>query len=196
MDLLLCAECEHRFYVPGVAGFEGHPCPECGGNLAVDVYGLTSIPLDARFLDPRDGASGVTLVDVREKSKPAGEAGKQIVVELSGYFAVKANAGSMQVSVNRGPPAEAALRVAAVLDGIDGDWEEHFYLPTADREESPERAHPASARPYGHLHLVEQADEPDSNGDRSSNGDQAASLAPTRNTRMRPNALDLNRAFD
>jgi len=129
---------------------------QCGGGLTLALHGMTSIPLDARWIDHRvapGDAPKVTVVDLRCKREPAGKTGKRIVKELGDYFAVRANGRSMEVSVNRGIPADAPLRVAAVLDGVDSDWEQHFYLPTTDSQDPP---HDSPRRPprLGHLRLV------------------------------------------
>jgi len=154
MDLLACAQCEHRFYAPGAGGSYGRRCPHCGGGLALDVQGVASIPLDAHWLDPGAVPANVTVVQLRRKRKRDGKGGKRIVRDLADYFPIKSNGRSVEVSVNRGAAADAALRVAAVLDGVDGGWEEHFYLPTNDPEAPPD--HRLSPRaPYrAHLHLV------------------------------------------
>jgi hypothetical protein len=191
MDLLGCSDCEHRFYVSGLAGTNGRPCPQCGGDLIVEIFGMTSIPLDARMLDTRVGAAEeVTVVDLRQKRRTAGTHGRRIVMDLSAYFAVKSSASAVQVWVNRGIAADAALRVAAVLDGIDDGWEEHFYLPTNDVDGPSEGSKSAPVPARGHLQLVE---EPSVESDP---GDRDVRLTPTQNSRMRPNALDLGRAFD
>ena len=118
MDLLACSQCEHRFYVPGVAAWDGRLCPECGGRLAFTEHGLGSIPLDAHWLDPRGSpAPEVTLVELRPKRQRGGKSGRRIVRRLAGYFPVKAIGRSVEVSVNRGEAADAALRV--LLTGGD-----------------------------------------------------------------------------
>jgi hypothetical protein len=140
MDLLACSECGHRFYMPGSGAMKSRWCPQCGGDLGLAQHGMTAIPLDARWLDPSLSAAGpppVTVVELRRKAEHAGKSGKRIVRRLGDYFAVKANGRSVEVSVNRGAPAEATLRVAAVLDGVDVGWEKHFYLPTADLQGPP-----------------------------------------------------------
>jgi hypothetical protein len=138
MDLLACSDCGHRFYLPGNGAMKSRWCPQCGGDLGLALHGMTSIPLDARWLDPRVSAAGpppVTVVELRRKGERAGKTGKRILRQLGDYFAVKANGGrSVEVSVNRGRPVDATLRVAAVLDGVDAGWEQHFYLPTADAQ--------------------------------------------------------------
>jgi hypothetical protein len=155
MDLLACSQCEHRFYVPGVAASDGRLCPECGGGLALTEHGLGSIPLDAHWLEPRGSpAPAVTVVELRPKRERGGKSGRRIVRGLAGYFPVKANGRSVEVSVNRGEAADAALRVAAVLDGVDSGWEQHFYLPTSDPQEPSDELRPPPARTRGHLHLV------------------------------------------
>jgi hypothetical protein len=120
------------------------------------LRGMTSIPLDARWLDPRIPVAGsppVTRVELRRKGERAGTTGKRIVRELANYF-VRANGRSIEVSVNRGEPADAALRVAAVLDGVNTGWEEHFYLPTADRQDQPGDLTPSAPRMRGNLRLA------------------------------------------
>jgi hypothetical protein len=157
MDVLACSECGYRFYVPGVGPSESRCCSQCGGDLVLALDGVTSIPLDARWLDPRvtpADAPKVTVVDLRRKRERAGKAGKRIARELADYFAVRANGRSIEVSLNRGGPADAALRVAAVLDGVDGNWEQHFYLPTAASQDPPPDLERPSPRQPGHLHLV------------------------------------------
>ncbi len=156
MDLLACSECEHRFYVPAVGPLDSRCCPHCGGGLTLALHGMTSIPLDARWLDHRDArgdAPNVTVVDLCGKRERTGKTGKRIVKKLGDYFAVRADGRSIKVSVNRGAPADAPLRVAAVLDGVDSDWEQHFYLPTTDSQDPP---HDSQRRPsrLGHLRLV------------------------------------------
>jgi hypothetical protein len=164
MDLLACAECGHRFYVPGIGPSDRHHCPHCGGGLGLAAHGVTAIPLDARWLDPRLSAreqSPATVVELRFKRDGVDSAGERIVDELADYFPLRgngrsvSNGRSVKVSVNRGEPADAALRVAAVLDGVDGEWEEHFYLSTADSQDLP-RARPArrSRSVRKHLRLV------------------------------------------
>jgi hypothetical protein len=158
MDLLACAECGQRFYVPGSGPTDRRHCPHCGGDLGLTGHGLIAIPIDARWLDPRLSAREqlpATVVELRFKRDGANRAGKRIVKELADYFGVKGNGRSVKVSVNRGAPADATLRVAAVLDGVSSAWEEHFYLPTADSQDAPVTS---SAKRRGsvrkHLRLV------------------------------------------
>jgi hypothetical protein len=157
MDLLACSECDHRFYAPGLGSADIHCCPQCGGGLALAMHDMTSIPLDARWLDTRAGPVDrpeVTVVELRSKRDHGGKTGKRIVRDLADSFAVKANGRSGEVSVNRGVPADAALRVAAVLDGVDTDWERHFYLPTAESAGLPRDLRGLPRRRRDHLHLV------------------------------------------
>jgi hypothetical protein len=142
-----------------VAASDGHQCPQCGADLALAVHGLASIPLDARWLDPRIGpAPEITMVELRGKRERTVEDGRQIVRDLAGYFPVRANGRSVQVSVNRGAASDAALRVAAVLDGVDSEWEEHFYLP-ASGSDARHDDQPARTARRGNLRLVPQADD-------------------------------------
>jgi hypothetical protein len=125
--------------------------------LTLALHGVTSIPLDARWLDPRAGpADGpeMTVVELRSKRDRGDKAGKRIVRDLADYFAVKASGQSVKVSVNRGAPDDAALRVAAVLDGVDAEWERHFYLPTSESAEAPRDLRSPPRRRRNHLHLV------------------------------------------
>jgi PHP family Zn ribbon phosphoesterase len=50
MDLLACSHCDRRFYAPG-AGPSTDRCPQCGGGLGLALHRITSIPLDARWLE-------------------------------------------------------------------------------------------------------------------------------------------------
>jgi hypothetical protein len=164
MDLLACSECVCRFYVPGVAASDGHRCPQCGGDLVLAVHGMASIPLDARWLDPEVvPAPEITVVELRSKRDRTVEGGQQIVRDLAGYFPVTANGRSVEVSVNRGAASDAALRVAAVLDGVDSGWEEHFYLPTSGSEARPHDP-PAKTARRGSLHLVARDDRAQQEG--------------------------------
>jgi hypothetical protein len=157
MDLLACSECDHRFYAPGLGSADIRCCPQCGGGLALALHDMTSIPLDARWIDPRAGpvdGPEVTVVELRSKRGDGGKTGERIVRDLADYFTVKANGRSVEVSVNRGAPDDAALRVAAVLDGVDTDWERHFYLPTAESAGPPRDLRGPPRRGQDHLHLV------------------------------------------
>jgi PHP family Zn ribbon phosphoesterase len=52
MDLLACTHCGRRFYAPG-DGPSTDRCPQCGGGLGLALHRITSIPLDARWLEAR-----------------------------------------------------------------------------------------------------------------------------------------------
>lgn len=160
MDLLACSECARRFYAPGVSASDNRRCPQCGGGLALTAQGMAAIPLDARWLDPGlVPGFEVTVVELRRKRERGGRTEERIVRDLADYFPVEASGGSVQVSVNRGAAADAALRVAAILDGVDGGWEEHFFLPTSHSGVSEDDSPPPSTRARRHLHLVSQAEE-------------------------------------
>jgi hypothetical protein len=62
MDLLACSHCDRRFCVTGARLAESRSCPRCGGGLALALHGMTSIPLDARWLDPRVGSRSAPMV--------------------------------------------------------------------------------------------------------------------------------------
>jgi PHP family Zn ribbon phosphoesterase len=144
MDLLTCSQCERRFYV-SAADLPDTWCSHCGGSLEIALRQIVRIPLDARWLDPQRAARvpELTIVDLRRKRESGGKsARKRIVRGLAQYFDVKKHGRSLEVMVNRGERETAALRVAAVLDGVDTDWEEHFYLPTVERETASERKSP------------------------------------------------------
>jgi ribosomal protein S27AE len=152
MDLLACTCCERRFYLPESAASRDRRCPRCGGDLALAEHQIGSIPIDARWLDPLP-SPGATVVELRHKRRHVGRNGARIVRSLAAYFDVRANDRAVQVSVNRGEAVDAPLRVAAVLDGVDGSWEEHFYLPTSHSGASvPE--HPPEPRRRRHLRLA------------------------------------------
>lgn len=51
MNLLACSDCGRRFYTWGNGPAEERCCPRCGGSLALSLYRVRSIPLDARWLD-------------------------------------------------------------------------------------------------------------------------------------------------
>jgi hypothetical protein len=157
MDLLACAQCACRFYLPGVWNSGRRCCPQCGGDLHLAVHDMASIPLDARWLDPRArpiDPEQVAVVKLSFKRGHAGRAGKRIVKELDNYFATRTNGRSVEVTVNRGAPADAPLRVAAVLDGVDASWEDHFYLPGEDAESRPEDRGRMHLPRRAHLHLA------------------------------------------
>jgi hypothetical protein len=63
------------------------------------------------------------------QQRQAGEAAAEILRNLTDYFQVTARGSSVWIGVDRGLPSEAPLRVATVLNEIDGRWERHFELP-------------------------------------------------------------------
>jgi hypothetical protein len=132
----------------------------------LSVSHLASIPIDAHWLDPGVVPTfEVTVVELCQKHRHARKRGNQIVEDLADYFPVKANGSSVKVSVNRGAAHEAALRVAAVLDGVDAGWEEHFYLPMTEAEpEMPSARQAAMSPDRDHLRLLCRADEQASRG--------------------------------
>lgn len=156
MDLLSCDQCGHRFYTPGQATLELYLCTHCGGHLEVSRHGIASIPLDAKWLDTRIALAGpepVTVVSLRQKHKHGGRTAKRIVKELGDYFDLSARGQSVEVSVSRGEPEAAEMRVAAILDGVESSWEQHFYLGATDSAPIPSESHELPRR-RGHLHLV------------------------------------------
>jgi hypothetical protein len=70
MDLFACSHCGRRFYAPGVGPSESHRSSQCGGDVVLALHGITLIPLDARWLNPR-GAPGevptATLMSERDR---------------------------------------------------------------------------------------------------------------------------------
>jgi hypothetical protein len=61
--------------------------------------------------------------------KRAEKAGDRIVRYLADHFELTASGSAVEVSVGAAAVAPPALLVAAILDGIDERWEEHFELP-------------------------------------------------------------------
>jgi hypothetical protein len=70
-------------------------------------------------------APTVVKLPRRRNSEPA----NRILRELAEFFPVTLRGSSVQITVDRGRAAEAPLRMATILDGIDKGWEEHFHLP-------------------------------------------------------------------
>ena len=68
------------------------------------------------------------LVALRRRQ--ADEASAEILGDLTNFFQVAVSGRSVWIGVDRGLVGEAQLRVATVLDGIDGGWERHFCLST------------------------------------------------------------------
>ena len=71
--------------------------------------------------------SAPRLVILRRRR--TGEIGDRIVRDLGDHFQLTASGPAVEVSVNAAAVAPPAVLVAAILDGIDGRWEEHFHLP-------------------------------------------------------------------
>lgn len=161
MDLLACDRCGHRYYVPGTATPERRRCVHCGGQLGVSLHDIARIPLDAIWLDGELSPverPPVTVVHLQRKRKHGGWAARRIIKELGDYFDVSAEGRSVEVSVNRGSPEVAPMRVAAILDGVDSGWERHLYLvPTlvpTDSQAPPDDSDGRSRVGGGRLRLV------------------------------------------
>ena len=60
--------------------------------------------------------------------RPGADDAAEILRDLTDYFQVAVIGSSVWIGVNRGLCSEAPLRVATVLDAIDGRWERHFGL--------------------------------------------------------------------
>jgi hypothetical protein len=58
MDLLACSGCGSRFYAPSIGFSESRCCSQRGGGLSLTRHAITSIPLDARWLDARVAPGG------------------------------------------------------------------------------------------------------------------------------------------
>jgi hypothetical protein len=131
--------------------------------LKVVIDHITSIPLDARWLDRRAAAEPptVTVVDLRPRRRHGWRSSRRIIKTLGDYFDVRRIDGLVKVDVYRGTRESASLRVAAVLDGVDGSWEEDFHLPTTDSEPPPpDPPTPNQHRGLrGHLRLAESPAE-------------------------------------
>jgi hypothetical protein len=127
MDLFLCPACGSVFWAPSEASNERR-CPECDARLDLSASGPTTVPLEARLLDGDwwDG-SAPRMVVLRRKR--AGRIGDRIVRDLGDYFDIAPSGSAVEVSVKAAVVAPPAVLVAAVLDGIDEGWEEHFHLP-------------------------------------------------------------------
>jgi len=134
MNLLYCAGCRHAFTEPD--GGQSGTCVVCGGVprlIARDVLQVS--PLRERDDGPALAGTEATAAGVALRRRQSELRGDLILRKLSSYFQVVATDGGAQVSVDRSPPIDAPWRVAAVLDGIDQSWEEHFFLPELDASE-------------------------------------------------------------
>lgn len=132
MDLLYCADCRHAFTVPGSRAPQARTCPICAGALRVIAPDVVQVsPLREPDAGPAfvEGAeSGPSTVALQRKH--TGRVCDRVLEELARYFRVVAtNREEAEVHIDRCPPSGAAWHVAAVLDGIDGDWEDHFTMP-------------------------------------------------------------------
>ena len=63
------------------------------------------------------------------RRKRSSEIGDAIVRDLGTYFDLTPRGSSVEISVDPRAPGPPTLRVAAIMDGIDLRWEEHFHLP-------------------------------------------------------------------
>ncbi len=70
-------------------------------------------------------APTVVKLPRRRNSEPA----NRILRELAEFFPVTLRGSSVQIAVDRGRAADAALRIATILDDIDKGWEQQFHLP-------------------------------------------------------------------
>lgn len=127
MDLFLCPACGSAFWAPFEASNARH-CPECATRLDLAASGPTTVPLEARLLDGDwwDGSAPRMVVLRRKRTSRIGD---QIVRDLGDYFEITPSSAAVEVSVAAEAVGPPALRVAAILDGIDQRWEEHFHLP-------------------------------------------------------------------
>ena len=73
MDLLACSECERRFYALGAGPAGSRRCPRCEASLVLTWPGVTSLPLDARSLDPGFEPARANV----ELGRKSGHAGKR-----------------------------------------------------------------------------------------------------------------------
>jgi hypothetical protein len=133
MNLLYCADCRHAFTAPGGGDqAEGEACVLCGGPLSLLAREVIQVsPLgnahESRAALGMTEAVGVASVAIRCRQDD-GDGGR-ILANLSAYFQVVTTDSGAQVCVDRGPPTDAPWRLAAILDGIDGGWEEHLFIP-------------------------------------------------------------------
>jgi hypothetical protein len=127
MDLFLCPSCGSVFWASSESS-TAYRCPECVARLDLAVSGPTTIPREARSLDG-DGWNGLAPTTVILRRKRADRAADRIVRDLGDHFELTASESAVEVSVGAAAVAPPALLVAAILDGIDERWEEHFHLP-------------------------------------------------------------------
>ncbi len=127
MDLFLCPSCGSVFSAPS-EGSNTYRCPECAARLDLAPSGPTTIPREARSLDG-DGWNGSAPTTVILRRTRADGTGDRIVRDLADHFELTSSGSAVEVSVRAAAVAPPALLVAAILDGIDERWEEHFELP-------------------------------------------------------------------
>jgi hypothetical protein len=142
MNLQHCPECRHAFTAPDGGVSEGRNCVVCGGALNILARNVIQIsPMwegyGAYTADAMSEVATVASVEIRRRR--IGGDGGRILADLGDYFQVVATDSGAQVCVDRGPPIDAPWRVAAILDGIDGGWEEHFVIPELDAPEAGAR---------------------------------------------------------
>jgi len=63
------------------------------------------------------------------RRRNGGETAERIARSLSTYFELTNVGSSIEILVDPEAVGPPTLRVAAILDGIDRRWEEHFHLP-------------------------------------------------------------------
>jgi hypothetical protein len=132
MNLLYCTGCRHAFTASGGSEPGVDVCVLCGGalsELARDVIQVSPMGegYENQTAAVTSEVAAVTSVAIRCRRTDG--SGGRILADLGDYFQVVATDTGAQVCVDRGPPTDAPWRVAAILDGIDGGWEEHFFLP-------------------------------------------------------------------
>jgi hypothetical protein len=142
MNLLYCTGCRHAFTAADGSEPAADVCVLCGdalSELARDVIQVSPMweASDSRSVEGLSEAPSVTSVAIRHRGTN-GDGGR-ILVGLADYFQVIATDAGAQVCVDRGPPTDAPWRVAAILDGIDGGWEEHFVIPELETTETGTR---------------------------------------------------------
>lgn len=133
MNLLYCADCRHAFTSPAGRDQAGaEDCVLCGAPLSLLAREVIQVsPLGNGH--ERHGAAGMTEVvgvaSVAIQCDQADGDGSRILANLNDFFTVVPTDTGAQVCVDRGRPIDAPVRLAAILDGIDGGWEEHLFIP-------------------------------------------------------------------
>ena len=126
MDLLTCSSCGSVFYSTRSGG---GCCLRCGSPLDRSVSHVTSIPLAARCIDGDRPSTDPAPRRVILQRKNGGETAERIARSLRTYFEFTSVGSSIEILVDPEAVGPPTLRVAAILDGIDRRWEEHFHLP-------------------------------------------------------------------